>query len=190
VDGVLGIITSANLTNGGLFGNFEYGILLDDRHQVSVMRDDMLQYHSLGNMLDKTLLKKISRETQKIQATDQKIRAYVKHPRLARLLQSKTKDLQHELLKNRIRGGRTVSAIFAETILYLLRTEGALSTESLHPLIQGVHPDICDDTIDRVIAGQHFGKRWKHLVRGAQQQLKAGGLIVLQDDGRWSLSTE
>ncbi|MEK7270344.1 MAG: hypothetical protein AAB215_05290 [Planctomycetota bacterium] len=50
--------------------------------------------------------------------------------------------------------------------------------------IQNIHPDICDDSIDRVIDGQHFGKKWKHFVRSAQQHLKQRGEIRLQN-GRW-----
>jgi hypothetical protein len=68
-------------------------------------------------------------------------------------------------------------AIFSDTILYLLKKNGPLTTAELHPLIQSIHPDICDDSIDRVINGQHFGKKWKHQVRSVQQLLKRQGLI-------------
>jgi hypothetical protein len=47
----------------------------------------------------------------------------------------------------------------------------------LHGYIHDIHPDICDDTLDRVIDGQHFGKLWKHRVRTAQAHLKEKGLI-------------
>mgnify|MGYP001617338381 CR=1 FL=1 len=71
--------------------------------------------------------------------------------------------------------------------LYLLQKHGPLTTTQLHPLIQNLHPDLCDDGIDRVIDGVHFGKRWKHMVRNAQQYLKRSGQIRF--DGRcWSLS--
>ncbi len=90
-------------------------------------------------------------------------------------------------MKNRIKEGKTINAIFSDTILYFLEKKGALSTEEIHPLIQAMHPDICDDSIDRVINGQHFGKRWKHLVRNAQQALKKRGLIFLKNN-KWHLA--
>lgn len=49
--------------------------------------------------------------------------------------------------------------IFSNTILYLLKKRNGLSTYEMHPRIQEIHPDICDDSIDRVINGQHFGKK-------------------------------
>lgn len=59
----------------------------------------------------------------------------------------------------------------------------------LHPLIQRLQPDLCDDSIDRVIEGVHFGKKWKHHVRSAQQFLKRQGRIRY-DGARWHLVGE
>jgi hypothetical protein len=53
-------------------------------------------------------------------------------------------------------------------------------------LIENIHPDLCDNTVDRVIDGKRFGKKWKHAVRTAQQQLKREGLVALSG-GRWLL---
>lgn len=61
-----------------------------------------------------------------------------------------------------------------------------LRTEELHPLIQLLHPDLCDDSVDRVIDGVHFDKKWKHCVRNAQQYLKRNGEIQF-DGSRWHL---
>ncbi len=106
---------------------------------------------------------------------------------LDKLLKAREENIETEILKNRIKGGKTINSIFADTILYILKKKGPLSTEEMHPLIQALHPDICDDSIDRVINGQHFGKKWKHLVRNAQQFLKRKGLIYLKN-GKWHLS--
>ena len=76
--------------------------------------------------------------------------------------------------------------MFCDTILYLLQ-RGPLATRDLHPLIQSIHPELCDDSIDRVIAGVHFGKRWKHYVRSAQHALKRRGAVLL-DGGLWRLA--
>jgi hypothetical protein len=59
-----------------------------------------------------------------------------------------------------------------------------MTTEDIHPLIKAIHPDLCDDSVDRVIDGKRFGKKWKHAVRTAQQQLKKRG-VVRYDDGLW-----
>jgi len=64
-----------------------------------------------------------------------------------------------------------------------------MSTEELHPLIQEAFPDLCDDDIDRIIDGRHFGKKWKHAVRTAQQHLKKKGLIKLKG-GEWQLMSK
>ena len=61
-----------------------------------------------------------------------------------------------------------------------------MSTVELHPKVQKLLPDLCDDSVELVIDGQHFGKRWKHAVRNAQQYLKLHGQIVF-DGKRWSL---
>jgi hypothetical protein len=50
-----------------------------------------------------------------------------------------------------------------------------------------MHPDLCDDKLDRVIGGVNFGKKWKHLVRSAQQALKREGCIAL-DGSKWRLT--
>ncbi len=187
IDNKVGIITSANLTGGGLVNNFEYGVLIDDKNIVGSIKEDMLKYYSLGNILDRDLLEKICEESLKVQKIKNRTENIVRNTKLAQLLRKTTDSLSFELLKNRIKGGKTINAIFSDTILYLLKKKGPLSTKQIHPLIQTMHPDICDDSIDRVINGQHFGKKWKHLVRDAQQSLKKKGLIFLKSN-KWHLA--
>jgi hypothetical protein len=91
-------------------------------------------------------------------------------------------------LRLRGRGGH-VTPLFGETIIFLLRRHGPLSTKELHPLIQGIHPDLCDDNIDRVIDGIHYGKKWKHWVRSAQQRMKGENKIMFVEN-RWHLVDE
>lgn len=186
IDNKIGIITSANLTSGGLVNNFEYGVLIDDKNIISAIKEDMLKYYSLGNILDRDLIEKINEESNKIYRIRNRTQNVIKNTKLAQLLRKSTDSLDFELLKNRIKEGKTINAIFSDTILYLLKKKDALSTEEIHPLIQTMHPDICDDSIDRVINGQHFGKKWKHLIRDAQQALKKRGLIFLKNN-KWHL---
>jgi len=188
IDNSIGIITSANLTRGGLVSNFEYGIVIDDRKIISTIKDDMSKYLSLGNILDRNLLEKINEESDGLQKLRIKTENIVKNTRLAKLLKQSSEVIDIDLLKNRIKGGKTINAIFSDTILYLLKQKGLLTTKELHPFIQSIHPDICNDSIDRVINGQHFGKKWKHLVRDAQQSLKKQGLIYLENE-KWYLAS-
>lgn len=88
-------------------------------------------------------------------------------------------------MRLRLAGG-AVHTVFARTIEYLLRRHGPMSTKQIHPLIASIPPDLCDDSVDRVIDGKRFGKKWKHAVRTAQQQLKKKGLIEYVD-GAWRL---
>lgn len=187
VDNDFAVVTSANLTSGGLLRNYEYGILVDDRTTVTNIRKDILDYSSLGNILDKDLLIKIHRESKKIDRIKFEKEKRIKNSALSKLLKQSEKNLEVELLKNRIKEGKTINSIFSETILYLLKKKGALSTIELNPLIQSIHSDICDDSIDRIINGQHFGRKWKHSVRNAQQALKSRNIIFLKGDGRWYL---
>lgn len=187
IDNRICIITSANLTRGGLVNNFEYGVLIKDKTIISTIKEDMIKYYSLGNILDKDLLEQVSEESVKLGSIRDKTNDFIKETNLAELLKKSIDTLDTELLKNRIKRGKTINAIFSDTILYILKKKGPLSTKELQPPIQSIHPDICDDSIDRVIDGQHFGKKWKHLLRNAQQSLKKRGLIYLEE-GKWRLT--
>jgi hypothetical protein len=95
------------------------------------------------------------------------------------------RPIEEDLIRARLARG-PLHAVFTDTILYLLNAHGALSTVDLHPLVKSIHPDLCDDSVDRVIDGKRFGKKWKHAVRSAQQQLKQRGLITY-DGAKWRL---
>ena len=94
---------------------------------------------------------------------------------------------EDQLIRLRLAGGAP-HTVFAKTIVYLLKRHGPLKTIEQHPLILTYYPDLCDDSVDRVIDGQHFGKKWKHAVRNAQQRLKEAKMIQLGSDGRWLLT--
>lgn len=182
-DDTVAFLTSANLTRGGLLENYEYGVLLREPLVVRAMLADLSAYFSLGNNFDRSTIEAIVGDVREIRDLRKAMASNPAARKLERALQDKQAELQTQILQNRVRG-RTVNAILSETILYVLRTQGPLPTVELHSFIQNIHPDICDDTIDRVINGQHFGKKWKHLVRNAQQYLKRAGAIVLEN-GKW-----
>jgi len=83
-------------------------------------------------------------------------------------------------------GERSAHALFSDAILFILGS-GPLSTRQLHPRIQQLFPDLCNDTEILVINGQEFGKKWKHTVRNVQQALKKTGKIGF-DGSMWMLA--
>jgi len=182
-DSRLAVVTSANLTPPGITGNLEYGVAFADQPTVIEIRHDLESYALLGATIRPSDLESLYHEIvelkQAFRTAERSIRAQAR-----RAFRKKLEAAHVQLLRHRARG-RTTHAILSDTILFLL-AKAPLSTTDLHPLIQRLHPDICDDSIDRVIDGVHFGKRWKHYVRNAQQFLKRTGRIHY-DGERWRL---
>ncbi len=184
-DDSLAIVTSGNLTSSSLNRNYEYGVRITDHSVVKQISHDLYEYGRLGSEVSAIELERVAEISQTLKAgyeeTINTSRAEVRKEFERRL------DVARESLRNiRARPGESTHAIFARTILYLLRNN-ALNTRQINSLIEGIHPDLCDDTIDRVINGVHFGRKWKHMVRNAQVFLRRKGLIKL-DGGKWSLA--
>jgi hypothetical protein len=183
-DDRVAILTSANLTGAGLNHNYEYGIEITDPIIVSKISEDLKAYQDLGaevSLLDLDQFAEISHELQERQAQILKSARQT----LRREFKRKVEVASEALMYLRAKPGETTNNIFSRTIIYLLRN-GPLSTQQMHPLIQRIHPDLCDDSIDRVIRGVHFGKRWKHMVRNAQQSLK-NAQVIRFDGSKWHL---
>jgi hypothetical protein len=178
------IITSGNMTAAGLFRNYEYGVRVNDHVLVREIRANVGAYAALGTKVDLSELKLLSDISLDLQEMHRKAEKTI-NSRLRAEFERRLHGFDDEVLRTRV-AGRTPNAIFREAILYLLR-RGAMSTEELHRSIQKIHPDLCDDSVDRVIDGEHYGKKWKHAVRSAQQHLKEEGAIQLTD-GMWSMS--
>ncbi len=184
VDNQIAVVTSSNLTNGGLWNNHEYGIWIEDPRIVHKISLDVRHYASLGSGVSVSELRELARISTELQGQRNLIQKSAREALRIEFQQqlAKTKELLRQI---RAKPGDTTNAIFSRTILYLLRN-GPLSTEELHPLIQEIHPDLCDDRTYRVINGVKFGREWKHRVRSAQQSLKRTGQVDLTR-GRWSL---
>ncbi len=184
-DSQTAVVTSGNLTIGGLKNNHEYGVLMREPGLVAQIRIDLLKYASLGSLVPIDMLHDIGEATKELKAISKAADKTIQ-TKIRAVVEQRTEFARLELLKIRAKG-KTTHGIFSDTIIYLLRQRGPLSTADLQPLIQQIHPDLCDDTIDRVIDGVHFGKKWKHHVRNAQLFLKRKKVIAL-DGERWSLS--
>lgn len=181
-------ITSANLTMGGLRNNYEYGIVLQNRAEVQTIVQDMQAYMALGNSVNFAFLERIEEQIIKLETLQ---RYALKNPAIQafnrEVVQSKN-EIQDLLFARRLENGGSINSIFTKTILMLLKRQPkGLATPEIHVQIQNLHPDICDDLIDRVVNGQHFGKRWKHYVRRAQEYLREKNLIY-RENGIWRLS--
>ena len=186
VDQKSAIVTSANLTAGGLEYNYEYGIKITEQLTVKEIEQDILSYSDLGAMISLQNLDNYVRIADRLIKTYQKQQnSIVKSVR--KEFEKEILSAEDELIRMRLAGG-AMHTVFAKTILYLLKRYGPLTTEQMHLKIEVIHPDLCDNTIDRVIDGKHFGKKWKHAVRTAEQQLKKKGLIFL-DGNLWTLTT-
>ncbi len=182
-DRKLAVVTSGNLTNNGLSGNIEYGVAFRDHKTVGEIRKDFEEYARLGARISISEIAALAEEFQELQRLFKKAQRSVR-AQAQQAFKQKLEATHVQLLKQRAQG-KTANAIFSETIIFLL-AKGPIPTSELHPLIRSLHPDICDDSVDRVIDGEHFGKKWKHLVRNAQQYLKRQGRIRY-DGKRWHL---
>jgi hypothetical protein len=185
VDNAEAIITSSNFTLGGLQRNYEYGIALADRAVVTGISDDMRAYANLGSDFTQSEVEQLAGEAHVLQDSRREMERTERRSTAGRRYHAQQNRVQDTLLGARVKE-RPITAIFADTIRYLLRS-GPMTTQQLHSRIKEIHPDICDDNMDRVINGQHFGKLWKHHVRNAQQTLKGRGEIVLHGT-HWQLT--
>jgi PLD-like domain len=182
-DARIAIVTSGNLTEPGINRNIEYGVAFTDEAIVSEIRRDFDHYALLGARVSSEEIGALVDELRELKTLFSKAEQTIR--RQARQAFRRKLEATHvHLLRHRAKG-KTTNAILADTILFLLE-KGPLRTVELHPLIQSLHPDVCDDSIDRVIDGMNFGKRWKHYVRNAQQLLKREGRIGY-DGERWHL---
>ncbi len=171
------IVTSANLTSGGLTQNYEYGIHFAGLATVRRIRDEITAYGNLGACLSADELKHYVDVSEQVRVAFQQQQRTVSRRAKAhfeRLLFRAESDL----ISLRI-AGASRTQVFERTIEYLLSRYGRMTTPEIHDRVKSIHPDLCDDKIDRVIAGQHFGKKWKHAVRTAQGHLKEAGRIEL-----------
>ena len=182
-DRAAALVTSANLTPSGLDANLEYGVATRSPAAISTVKADLMAYSRLGSTVAFDVLREMlvlsEKLTSSYQAAQRRRRSEA-HREFDRLL--RTAD--HAFLSAQV-GQRTAASLFGEAVLLALKS-GPLSTRELHPRIQSMLPNLCDDTVELVINGEHFGKKWKHAVRNAQQYLKRTERIA-SDGRKWKL---
>ena len=180
------LIGSANFTTGGASRNLEYGVRVRDKATVEKIRADMMAYASLGAVVSLQNLRELQSRTGRLkEAINDEQKAVNK--KLRELSRELEQEAEEQLFRIRVEG-RTFHAILCDTILYLLAQQ-PMTTQEIHSAVQNMHPDLCDNTTDRIIDGKHFGKLWKHSVRTAQVTLTRRHLIEQKEGTReWSLT--
>jgi HKD family nuclease len=176
------IITSGNLTFSGLKQNYEYGVLITDPDAISKARGDIVGYAQLGAKISQEELKTYCMAIDEAKTAFRRQQASISHAAQQHFERS-LQAASDELIRLRLAEG-PIHTVFEKTVLFLLEQRGPLSTEELYLLVEQIHPDLCDNTVDRVIDGKRYGKKWKHALRTSQQQLKRKDLIILEK-GKW-----
>jgi hypothetical protein len=166
--------------------NFEHGTRIRDREVVDRVRDDIQKLTLLGSFVSREAMASYTVVTEEARRIYQ-LEYHRLRRNVSKALGTALDQAERTLLRLRLKEG-AMHTIFADAILYLLDRYGPLQTPEVHQFVQRIYPDLCDDTVDRVIDGWHYGKRWKHAVSTAQQHLKRRGLVDYRD-ARWQLSS-
>jgi hypothetical protein len=170
------IVTSANLTPSGLDVNLEYGIGFTDPTTVRNVRQDLQRYSALGNPLTTHSIAELEKVSDLLRIEFQAIKKSAEK-QLRRKFNETLKQADHQFLHAQV-GTRSAHGLFADAMLYLLSTR-PMTTRELHRRLKELLPDLCDDSTELIINGQHFGKKWKHIVRNAQVFLRRKEAIRL-----------
>jgi len=185
-DHTAAIVTSSNLTQSGIDRNFEYGLRVDDGALVTTIRSDLALYETLGHAVDLDTLRTFESQADALVADAKRVE------------NSQSKALDREFRRHFRRaddafiaaqvGSRSATGMFRSTLRVALAA-GPLTTTELGNVVRTLIPDLCDDTRDLVINGEHFGKQWKHTLRNAQQAMKRTGEVIYDTASRrWRLT--
>jgi hypothetical protein len=173
------IVTSGNLTATALYRNVEYGVDVRDATIVGMIIDHFSFFQATGASVSRHQLARYEVAALELKQELTNVRRSASNA-ATRAFQRALQGAEDEIVRLRLAGG-AMHTVFARTIELLLRNQGPMSTVQIHEFIKELHPELCDDSVDRVIDGQHFGKKWKHAVRTSQQMLKKRGIIEYAD---------
>lgn len=182
-DASMAWITSANLTTSALEHNLEYGVFVEESSAAEKIMCDMNDYAQLGSVTTRAQVQSYATVVEALR-TDYELHRRNSEAKFRRQFRERLEAASIEAIRLQV-GDRSAHAVFADAIIFLLRS-GPMTTIEMHPKIQVLLPELCDDQRDRIIDGRHFGKLWKHHVRTAQQYLKRAGKIGYEN-GAWNL---
>jgi hypothetical protein len=186
-DAARAIVTSGNLTGGGLHRNYELGVEVLDPDWVGQARTEILDYASLGAEFGDAQLRAYAEQANEVRRQFGKAQASITRS-ARRKLEASIQGLGDEVIRRQL-GGESVHSVFSRAIVYVLKRYGAMDTRSLQLRVRAILPELCDDSVDRVIDGEHYGKKWKHQLRSAQSGLKRKGWLELRNRA-WRLVTQ
>ena len=189
------IVTSANLTSGGIWHNYELGVVLTDPQSVSDISDDLREYGNFGVPVPSDSLDELddlankARQTKPSTDDDSTSDSGIEHIHLLDSIEAKLRELRNATDGFIVNPEATITSMFADALKYVLRRHDALTTVEIYPLVQELMPEWCDDNVDLMIKGETFygDKHWRHTMRNAQQTLRRQGVITLED-GNWKLT--
>ncbi len=158
-DGHTAIVTSANLTNAGLSGNFELGVKITDVATVNEIADDLTDYGAMGVAVSRDQLAELDALAQ----TAHGIMASTNLPdpsgAVARY-DATLNEINERLISLRVQTPEfesdpkgSLTGQFGDAVRYVLQTYGPLPTGEINPLVRSLKPELCDDQADRVING-------------------------------------
>ena len=196
-DGHTAIVTSANLTNGGLRRNKELGVAITDPDGVKDIAEDLREYGNLGVLVPAEALTELDTMAQQAQVSKATVDRSAFGSGLA-AHDTIRNDINERLVELRTSGEAfatnpraSINAQFCDAVRYVLRQNGPMSTSEMNPLIQNLLPELCNDAVEHItIGGRRFGLKWKHQARNARVQLRRDGSIF-QEGGRnspWHLT--
>lgn len=176
------IVTSANLTQGGLHRNWEYSLWLNDTPTVEKVRADLnTAAATRATELPPDFLKDLV--TRQVDAKKSRVKEEIDEDIIDLLsrINSETRTIEAP--------DKAVTRIFAEEILKIHAEWGPLPTTAIYPLIKNRYPQHCDDSQVVWIKGTYECKKWERDIRNAQQQLKGKGRIIRDPETKlWRLT--
>lgn len=178
-DEKMALVTSANLTYAGLWRHQEYGVVVSGAEAVRAVCGDVDRMTRMAHPLSLAALNAVEERLSELAPRVRAREAESAEPAAAAIME----------LLGLPSSATSVHDAFKRAVVQVLSEQGPLKTEDLHPHIQRLLPALCDDSLDRICGGEHYGKLWKHQVRNAQSDLKRNGTAELRTDGTWSLVT-
>ena len=176
------IITSGNLTTGGLKRNVEYGVRIDETKLVRQIREDILHLVQEARLLDPNKFDALEKQEQQLREVKASAEIAFK-----KALRQFANVLQEAFVVPMSKDNKY--ARFSDAIETLLSSNGPTLTKDMYEPIRQRVPDLCDDQLYHIWRGRPNGKAWKHDVRFAQLILKRKGIIIQDKQSKlWSLS--
>ena len=181
------IVTSGNLTRGGLRDNCEYGVYIDDPKMVRKIASDMRKHINRGEVWPLDKIQRCAEASESLRskrATLESARASLRQQFENQFDQT---DEARESLELRRNPGESLHSIFGRAVIHVLERNGTpMEAGEMSPLIQNLLPDLCDDS---ELTNDGREKKWLHDVRSARVTLQRRGLIAFDSQqGRWRLT--